>query len=280
MTAEQIDVDEVVAALGDGAPVREPSPALVDWRLRPPEGLGQVALADDGSVAAIAPATVSRAGERIAVWQLVGWNGPSVAAALSALREATPDAPWVVAGTAPPPTSWRTAARLPAWVTGPDPFVPLQREIDQLDASHDALADGIAARPELALVRDAARLTWRYLRHPEREYVVMDVPDGAVCDGIIVLEEKKIRGARSLAILEIQARGAHYALLKAARRLSWERGGIPVVLRGELMSRRYAFTAGYLPATAPLVRRPWTVHVDGPGLEGRWRSWLGDAEGA
>ena len=131
-------------------------------------------------------------------------------------------------------------------------------------------------------MRDAARLTWRYLRHPEREYVVMDVPGVDGCDGLIVLEEKQVRGARSAVVVELQSRDkqVHYSLLKAARRWSWDLGGVPVVLRGELMSRRYAFTAGYLPATAPLVRRPWTVQVAGDGLTGRWRSWLGDAEGS
>lgn len=180
-----------------------------------------------------------------------------------------------------PGTDWSRAHRLPAWVTGPDPFEPVQPTFTTAAARHDALATRLAAggrapvctwggQPEqdrgAAAIRTADWLNWR-LAEPDVSIEAMEFTSGSRCRGWILLHHRE----RQIRIIDLQAedRVAHYALLKASRRRSWERGGIPVHLNGERMSRRYAFTAGFVPAPSRLS--VWTL--GGPGV---WRAWEAD----
>lgn len=275
-SADDIDLDEVV---NDLARLRRPwLTGRLAWRMSPPTGAG-VVVRVDGGVALAIPVEVAGQGTRRRMWQLVEAAGGRVDVALDALRDHVGDAPVLAIGDRRPEGRWTRVERLRTWVTGPDPFVDVQSEVDGFGPRHTRLAMALEVRPELSVARDAAWLTWRYREEPGVEHVVMEVPGESGCDGFIVMRATPVRGQRAVVIEDLQAvdTDTHYALLKAARRWSWDLGSLPVVLRGESMSRLYAFTAGYLPASAPLVRRSWQVWVRGPEPGGPWRGWKSDA---
>jgi hypothetical protein len=275
---DDADLDRCAARLG--GPDAGWTAERLSWCLRPPSGPGLVALGDAGAIALAVPDVATRAGAEAPILQLVARAGPEaiVWSLLDDLRAHAGDAvPVVAIGPDPELPALRHPTVLPTWITGPDPFVPLQRPVDEFGPDHDAFA---ARLPDGAwsLRRSAATWSWRYLREPASETAVMDLPGPGGVEGLIAIRDAPIRGVRSLEVLELRAvdRGAHYDLLKAARRLSWERGGLPIVLRGEVMSRRYAFTAGYLPSGPLSGRRRWGVFVAGE-LPGAWRAWGADA---
>lgn len=196
----------------------------------------------------------------------------------------TPDPRALVVSRARPGPDWTPSARLSAWVTGPDPFEPVQNALHLPDDRHDAFVERLAEGRHAPVLtwsgrdgtptgrvppRSAAWLSWR-LDEPGVRIEARQVLCGSRCHGWILLAHRP----RQLRILDLQAedRDAHYALLKAARRRSWERGGIPVMLVGEPMSRRYAFTAGYLPSPGPTL---WTR--GDVGLDRAWEADVGAA---
>ena len=269
--ASEADLEALAARLHPG-----PTARFLAWRLNPPAGQGWVALGPEGSAAAIAPDHATRDGREIPIYRFVAAAGDPLrrAALVEALRDATSaghqERPLLAVATAAPSTTMRPAERIRTWITGPDPFIGAQRPVDDPDATHDALARSLPD-DRWRLRRDAEIWRWR-LGEPDVPTELIEVPGDAGPRGVTLLRERRIRGVRTLEILDLQAldRAAHYDLLKAARRRAWDRGGLPVVLRGEEMSRGYAFTAGYLPSGPSASRlRVWlTSPPPGP-----WSIW-------
>lgn len=231
------------------------------WRLSGPAGQGERT--------AVSTLARTRTSDGIVWTQVVDGAAP-----------AGRDAPVLHLGGKPAGEGWRRTARLPSWGTGPDPFVPTQAPLIDPGPAHDALALRLAAGGRAAvrswsgasevedgpaLGRGSAWLRWR-LAEPGAELEAMQIGSER-CSGWVLLKHLP----HQIRILDLQAedRVSHYALLKAARRRSWERGGAPVVLHGELMSKRYAFTAGYVPI-APMLS-VWTRGGAGPA-----RAWEAD----
>ena len=260
------------------------SGAWLRWRLSGPAGEGVIV---DGQ-AALARARTAEGRE---VWQqIVAPRGRSAALARS-LDAVVGDVPLLAIGARPRGLGWTPLATLPSWATGPDPFEPLQPWLTEPGARHDAFAERLAAggravvetwsgrtprvRADRSMARGADWLAWQL---QSDDLVCMEFVDGAQCRGWILVRDDKVLGVRALRIVDLQAedRVAHYALLKASRQLSWQRGGAPVVLHGERMSRRYAFTAGFLPAGASWRGEALTVWARGSAPEGVWRAWSAD----
>ena len=293
-SAEEADLDSIAWALGDA---RDRTGAWLRWRLRPPAGPGVIVRSGDGLVL-LTPLVLADGTE---AWQQIDAVG-EVDALQQAVTDVADTRPLLAFGARPGGSGWRHLDTLPSWATGPDPFEPLQPRVIEPDERHDALAGRVttgqraqvetwSGRPAgdagdaglpLVPARGAAWLRWSLAESDDIQ--LMEVADGpevgphAHCRGWVMIREGESHGQRVLRVLDLQAsdRDAHYALLKAARKLSWERGGIPVVLHGERMSRRYAFTAGFLPASKPLVQSALSVWARGPTPEGRWRAWAAD----
>jgi len=272
--APDADLDALAARLGPGATAER-----LAWRLSPPTGPGWVALGPEGSAAAVAPDLARRDGRVVPILRFVAAAGGPLrrAALLDAIREAAAakgPPPLLAIADQAPSAVMRPAERTPSWITGPDPFVSAQRVVVTPGEAHDARASALPD-DRWRLRRDAA--TWRWhLAEPQVETTLIDVPAGDGVRGVALLRERRIRGLRTLEILDLQSldRAAHYDLLKAARRWSWDRGGLPVALLGEEMSRRYAFTAGYLPAgPVRTSQRVWLVGAP----RGPWALWGIDA---
>jgi len=288
--ASEADLDSIAWALGEE---RNRTGAWLRWRLIGPAGTGVVVRGVE-SLALLAPLRLI---DGTMAWQQVDALG-DVDALDAAIEDVVGDDLRLALGPRPLGEGWQRAADLPAWVTGPDPFEPLQHRVMEADPRHDALAERLASGgravvetwsgiprrhgPRWAPSRGADWLDWRTAEADD--LVLMEVSDGpevgpnAHCRGWILLREGEAHGVRTLRVLDLQAqdRDAHYALLKAGRQLSWQRGGIPVVLHGERMSRRYALSAGFVPATRPLVRERLSVWTHGRPPAGTWRAWTAD----
>jgi hypothetical protein len=268
--AADADLDAVAARLGG----RWTADRL-GWALGPPTGAGVVATRADGILAAAVPDVATRTAGTTPILRLVAAAGApdGIAAALPALA-AHAGRPLVAVGrlAALPPVG--AAHRLPTWTTGPDPFVPLQRPIERFDTDHDALGRALVGTA-WTIRRDAAWWAWRRAE-PGVDLDAFDVPGPGGARGLVLVRDRRVRGVRALTVLELRAldRATHYDLLKAVRRLSWDRGSLPIVLRGEEMSRAYAFTAGYLPA-GPAARAFGVRTLD--LTSGAWRAWDADA---
>lgn len=272
--AADADLDQLSASLGDSD--RVVTPDRVRWMLHPPAGPGFVVTGPADSVAVFVPDSAVHADQTLPVLHRIAASGPPDA--LARLHRAALDHAPSAAVLAVGASSNAEIAALPTWITGPDPFVPLQRTIDDLGDAHDALGARIIDPHHWTLHRDAATWRWRYLREPGADTLLMDLPGPDGLDGLIALREVRLRSVPTLVILELRAtnRHAHYALLKAARRRSWDRGGLPVVLRGERMSKRYAFTAGYLPSSSRRFGTAWGTAC-APDL-GPWKVWDADSD--
>ncbi|TVQ94182.1 MAG: hypothetical protein EA397_02500 [Deltaproteobacteria bacterium] len=235
-------LDEVCERLPADHALRAPD--RLQARLSPPEGAGWIALGPGRSVALVAPIRLTNGGEVLSALEVVAVEGqPSERVQLAdALRQRL-TFPLVAVGSAPPLPGLARRAALRHWVTGPDPFVPLQPTLAAWTEAHAGLAREREGR--WGVQRSLARLRWRY---EGADVTAMHVLQGERPVGWMTL--RALPAPRRLRVVELHAlhRTAHYALLKAARRLSWDLGALPVSLPGAVMSRRYAFTAGYLPS--------------------------------
>jgi len=257
VSASDVDPEDVAQRLGVDA-------RRASWLLQPPSGRVQWWSA---GILAVEERLV-RAEEQRSIWRLLAWNcdEASLRAALS------PEIPIVAA--APTRVLPPSTAPIQNWISGPDPFVDLQTVVTQFGAQHDRFGVRCAG-PSWSVARDAAWWRWRYSEEPGVANVVMQIADGEDIAGLVAVRALERHGLLVVEILEIRATSprAHYDLLKAARRFSWEQGALPVILRGEEMSRRYAFTAGYVPSTGTMT----TPHaVWSPTLPKAPRMWACD----
>lgn len=238
-------LDEVCDRLAQGGFRRKPSG--IRWRLSPPEGEGLVVLGPGRSVALLAPVALSEGGCKAGAFEVAAVVGePGERAEIARTVESEGVGPLIAVGRSSPLPGMDRRARLRHWVTGPDPFVPLQVPIEEWTEVHAEIAREREGR--WGTFRSLDRLRWRYEQGPNRTLTAMQVFEAEGPVGWVAVEEQA--SPRLLRVLELHAlsRTAHYALLKAVRRLSWDRGSPPISLPGAAMSRRYAFTAGYLPS--------------------------------
>jgi hypothetical protein len=227
--------------------------ASLKWQLHPPAGVARAGVCRDGgqlvAVVAARPFIVSVGGRREVTWQTCARLGDAAAqsAADRALDELLQDEPRLHLSRSAEPPGFSARRRVRVWLTGPDPFVPVQPAVVTLDDSHDDLADIRGGRVGAGLLKDSAWLRWRYRDHPTNRYDLMEIRSDRGCEGIVVVREARIRGRKTIVILELHATTPtdHYALLKAARKLAWDRGGLPVVLLDDDLDPLFALTAGY-----------------------------------
>lgn len=276
---DQADLPRLAKALG-------PSEATLSWLSRHPDGPGVAVTAWRGQFPAggvvVLPSVATVDGQPQTISRLVlgRLDHPDAAPALrDRLRLELGDQPVLALDAHLPETLTTglgdaTPVSTPVWVTGPDPFVPTQPEVAELDGDFDDLAAAVATLEGARLARSAERWRWRYQDHPEHTYRLMHVRVGGRVQGFAAMRIATVSGKRSIVVYEISATSPDvtYLLLKAARRWSWEERSLPVVLVDGGLQKWFALTAGYFVMPGSRGRRRARAF----GLPGEWVLHEGD----
>ena len=170
------------------------------------------------------------------------------------------------------------------------------QEVGAFDARFDALWAGAAGGFPIAVVRDAAYLTWRYLQNPLVDYRVLVAERGGVLAGYAVLSLRDLEKDGTVALAELMVASgdqeAGLALLVGATARAREMGGVQLqcwmvpqrafyrdlLVRSGFVFWPYRFLPWVLRYTTSFIVRTsaGTDLSPNPGNLGNWFLTMGD----
>lgn len=149
---------------------------------------------------------------------------------------------------------WRASGR--AWCDAPEPDGSGVRRTDSFDARFDALWERVAPRVDVAGVRDARYLHWRYVARPDTRYEILTAEsESGALDGYLVWTALERFGLASAFVADCVADPARpevaRRLLGAFARSARARGATLAALLGSSGDPLHAELARFAPLPVP-----------------------------